>query len=84
MTWVSASRRIGVLGLALAFGLALSACGEKEESAGESMENAGKEAGAAMEKMGEKAGDMMEDAGKKAGEMMDEAPAEQPADGDSE
>lgn len=32
MTWVSASRRLGVLALVLAFGLALSACGKKEEA----------------------------------------------------
>lgn len=70
MTWVSASRRLGMLGLALVFALALSACEEKkEEGAGEAMENAG-----------EKAGEMMEDMGEKAGEMMDEAPAE-PSDG---
>lgn len=73
MTRVSAGRRLGLLGLALAFGLALSACEEKkDETTGEAMENAGKEAGEMMKDMGEKAGDMMEDAGEKAGEMMDE------------
>lgn len=72
MTWVSASRRLGVLGLALAFGLALSACDNKEESTAEKMEDAGKEAGEMMEDMGEKAGEMMEETGKKAGEMMED------------
>ena len=96
MTWVSASRRLGMLGLAFAFGLALSACDEKkDESAGEMMENAGEKAGDMMENAGEKAGEMMDEAGKKTGEMMDEAgkktdemmdeaPAEEPADGSSE
>lgn len=81
MTWESASRRLGMLGLALAFGLALSACDNKDESAGDQMENAGEKAGEAMKDMGEKAGDMMEDAGKKAGEMMDEAPSDTSGDG---
>ena len=73
MTFMSASRHIGVLGLALVFGLALAGCGKEEESAGDKMEDAAHSAGEAMEQMGDKAGEMMDEAGKKAGEMMDES-----------
>ena len=73
MTLLSAGRRIGLLGLALVFGLALAACGKEEESAGDKMEDAAHKAGEAMEQMGDKAGQMMDEAGQKAGEMMDES-----------
>ena len=73
MTLMSAGRRIGMLGLALVFGLALAACGKEEESAGDKMEDAAHKAGEAAEQMGDKAGQMMDEAGKKAGEMMDES-----------
>ena len=73
MTLMSAGRRIGVLGLALVFGLALAGCGKEEESAGDKMEDAAHKAGEAAEQMGDKAGQMMDEAGQKAGEMMDQS-----------
>jgi len=73
MTLMSAGRQIGILGLALVFGLALAACGKEDESAGDQMEDAAHKAGETMDEMGSKAGEMMDEAGQKAGEMMDES-----------
>jgi len=49
MTWVSTSRRLGILALALAFGLALGACGKKEEGGEKAMEKAAPAEGAVQE-----------------------------------